>query len=46
MTPAQYLAKAERALASALLLLRDGNVEGACKRAHYAMFDAAHAALL
>lgn len=46
MTPEQYLAKAERALASARLLLRDGDVEGACNRAYYAMFDAAHAALL
>lgn len=46
MTPEQYLAKAERALASARLLLRDGDIEGACNRAYYAMFDAAHAALL
>ena len=46
MTPKRYLAKAERALDSARLLLEDGDIEGACNRAYYAMFDAAHAALL
>ncbi len=46
MTPDDYLAKAHRALASARLLLADGDREGACNRAYYAMFDAAHAALL
>ncbi len=46
MTPARYFAKAERALASARLPLVDGDMEGACNRAYYAMFDAAHAALL
>jgi uncharacterized protein (UPF0332 family) len=46
MTPDEYLRKAERALASARLLLQDGDNEGACNRAYYAMFDAAHAALL
>lgn len=46
MTPADYLAKAARAAASARLLLDDGDCEGACNRAYYAMFDAAHAALL
>ena len=46
MSPADYLAKAERALASARLLLADDDREGACNRAYYAMFDAAHAALL
>ncbi|WPL16530.1 HEPN domain protein [Thiorhodovibrio winogradskyi] len=46
MTPADYLSKARRALASACLLLADGDTEGACNRAYYAMFDAAHAALL
>lgn len=46
MTPADYMQKASRALASARLLLADGDLEGACNRAYYAMFDAAHAALL
>ncbi len=46
MSPSAYLAKAERALASARLLLADDDREGACNRAYYAMFDAAHAALL
>lgn len=46
MSPAEFLAKARRALASARLLLADGDPEGACNRAYYAMFDAAHAALL
>ncbi|MGY6216601.1 HEPN domain-containing protein [Methylolobus aquaticus] len=46
MTPEQYLSKANRALASARLLLSDGDIEGACNRAYYAMFDAAQAALL
>jgi len=40
------MAKAERALASAQLLLDSGDVDGACNRAYYAMFDAARAALL
>lgn len=46
MTPAGYMAKAARALASAELLLTNGDLDGACNRAYYAMFDAAHAALL
>jgi uncharacterized protein (UPF0332 family) len=46
MTPEDYLRKAERALASARLLLQDGDCEGACNRAYYAMFDTARAALL
>lgn len=45
MTPERYLAKADRALGSAWLLLADNDVEGACNRAYYAMFDAARAAL-
>jgi uncharacterized protein (UPF0332 family) len=45
MTPSEYLAKAARAVASARLLLADGDTDGACNRAYYAMFDAAHAAL-
>lgn len=40
------MAKALRALASARLLLNSGDVDGACNRAYYAMFDAARAALL
>ncbi len=46
MTPKRYLAKADRALESARLLLTDGDIEGACNRAYYAMYDAAQAALL
>jgi len=46
MTPAAYIGKAERALSAAHLLLRAENIEGACNRAYYAMFDAAYAALL
>lgn len=46
MTPERCLAKADRALNSAWLLLADGDIDGACNRAHYAMFDAAHAALI
>jgi len=41
MTPEIYLAKARRALASAHLLLENDDIEGACNRAYYAMFDAA-----
>jgi uncharacterized protein (UPF0332 family) len=40
------LAKAMRALASARALLDLGDVDGACNRAYYAMFDSARAALL
>jgi uncharacterized protein (UPF0332 family) len=40
------LEKAERALSAARILLNADNPEGACNRAYYAMFDAAHAALL
>lgn len=40
------MAKAQRALAGARLLLGQDDAEGACNRAYYAMFDAAHAALL
>lgn len=40
------LAKAVRASSSAALLLGDGDINGACNRAYYAMFDAARAALL
>jgi uncharacterized protein (UPF0332 family) len=40
------MAKANRALASTKLLLDSGDVDGACNRAYYAMFDAARGALL
>lgn len=40
-----YMHKAQTALAGAQLLLGAGDTEGACNRACYAMFDAAHAAL-
>ncbi|NCN98371.1 MAG: HEPN domain-containing protein [Rhodoferax sp.] len=40
------MAKAETATASANALLALGDVDGACNRAYYAMFDAARAALL
>ena len=43
---AAYMKKAARALAGARLLLAAEDCEGACNRAYYAMFDAAHAALL
>ena len=46
ITPAVYMEKAARALSGARLLLGAGDSEGACNRAYYAMFDAAHAALL
>jgi uncharacterized protein (UPF0332 family) len=38
--------KADRAFTSSKLLLDEGDVDGACNRAYYAMFDAARAALL
>ena len=46
MSPEAYDKKAVRALVSAQLLLDSGDMEGACNRAYYAMFDAAHAALI
>jgi uncharacterized protein (UPF0332 family) len=46
MTAAAYIGKAERALSAARVLLSAKNAEGTCNRAYYAMFDAAHAALL
>lgn len=45
MKPIAMMDKASRALASAKLLLDAGDVDGACNRAYYAMFDAAKAAL-
>jgi uncharacterized protein (UPF0332 family) len=38
--------KAERALSAACILITTDNPGGVCDRAYYAMFDAAHAALL
>lgn len=38
--------KAQQAARSAALLLESGDIDGACNRAYYAMFDAARAALL
>jgi uncharacterized protein (UPF0332 family) len=43
---ANYLRKAARALDEAKLLLAANKTEGASNRAYYAMYDAAHAALL
>ncbi len=40
-----YMKKGEAALAEAQLLLGSGHTDGACSRAYYAMFDAAHVAL-
>lgn len=46
MNAQDLMTKARRALASADTLLRDGDCDGACNRAYYAMFDAARAALI
>jgi uncharacterized protein (UPF0332 family) len=43
---ADMMAKATRAAESAALLLDAGDLDGACNRAYYAMFDAARSALL
>jgi uncharacterized protein (UPF0332 family) len=40
------IARARRSAASAQLLFDAGDLNGACNRAYYAMFDAARAALL
>lgn len=40
------IGKAMRAARSAALLLDSGDIDGACNRAYYAMFDAARAAML
>jgi len=45
VTPDYYLGRARRAIASARILLEDGDLEGACNRAYYCMFDAAKATL-
>ena len=44
-SPSTYMLKAKRALKTARLLLMHNDGDGACNRAYYAMFDAAHAAL-
>lgn len=46
LTPEALMAKAVRACTSARALLDLDDVDGACSRAYYAMFDAARAALL
>lgn len=46
LSPQGLMIKAENALASAKLLSDAGDVDGACNRAYYAMFDAAKAVLL
>lgn len=46
MNAVELMVKARRALASAQKLLQDGDGDGACNRAYYAMFDAARAALI
>ncbi|MEO6319561.1 MAG: HEPN domain-containing protein [Polaromonas sp.] len=46
MNAQDLMLKAQRALTSARTLLQDGDNDGACNRAYYAMFDAARAALI
>ena len=46
MSIATWLEKANRSLTSAKLNLDDGDPDGACNRAYYAMFHAARAALV
>ena len=46
MNAQDLMAKARRALVSAHTLFGDGDNDGACNRAYYAMFDAARAALI
>ncbi len=46
MTPEALLEKADRAISSAAVLLREGDADGACNRSYYAMFNAARAALI
>jgi uncharacterized protein (UPF0332 family) len=45
LSPSTYMRKAQAALMGARLPLEAGDTDGACSRAYYAMFDAAHAAL-
>ncbi len=46
MKAKELFTKAQTAATSARILLNAGDVDGACNRAYYAMFDAARAALL
>jgi uncharacterized protein (UPF0332 family) len=46
LKPAALIARARRSAASAKLLFDDDDLNGACNRAYYAMFDAARAAVL
>jgi uncharacterized protein (UPF0332 family) len=46
LKPAELIVRARRSAASAKLLFDAGDLNGACNRAYYAMFDAARAALL
>lgn len=46
MNAGELMLKAKRAASSAKILLDSGDVDGACDRAYYAMFNAARAALL
>lgn len=46
LAPEKLMVKALRATESARILFNAGDVDGACSRAYYAMFDAARAALL
>lgn len=46
LSPQGLMVKAENALASAKLLSDAGDIDGACNRAYYAMFDASKAVLL
>lgn len=46
LTSGALMSKAVRACTSARALLELGDVDGACNRAYYAMFEAARAALL
>ena len=46
MKAKELFTKAQTAATSARILLDAGDVDGACNRAYYAMFDAARAALL
>ena len=46
MSARDLIGKASRAVVSARLLLDAGDLNGACNRAYYAMFDSARAALI
>lgn len=46
MNATEFMAKAIRAASSAKVLLDTGDLEGACDRAYYAMFNAARSALM